>query len=107
MIGNRRRRPKRLKADKGYDDDNFRREVRKRRIIPCIPERQDLRKNEPQRGRPPKKEDRYCRQRWKVERTFSWINNNRRIDRFMEKKQKVYAAFMEVAIMRHYLNLLY
>jgi DDE family transposase len=33
-IGKRRRRPKRLGLDKGYDSDTLRRELRRRRIVP-------------------------------------------------------------------------
>ena len=83
-IGKRKRKPKRLGLDKGYDSEPLRRELRQRRIVPIAP----YRKNHVTipRGRPPKDchEKRYCRQRWKVERTFSWINNARRLDRLIE-----------------------
>lgn len=39
------RRPERLGADKGYDDDKFRKELRKRRIIPCLVRRKNNQKN--------------------------------------------------------------
>ena len=62
-IGQRRRRPKRLGLDKGYDSELHRRALRKRRIIPIAP----YRSNHVTRplGRPPKdrQEKRYCRQR--------------------------------------------
>jgi transposase len=32
---------------------------------------------------------RYCRRRWKVERSFAWINRFRRLDRFLEVSQKI------------------
>ena len=74
----RRLRPKRLGLDKGYDSEPLRRELRKRRITPNAP----YRKNHVAipLGRPPKdrREKRYHRQRWKVERSFAWVNNNRR-----------------------------
>ncbi len=84
-IGKRRRRPKRLGLDKGYDSEPLRRALRSRRITPNAP----YRKNHVSipLGRPPKDkhEKRYCRQRWKVERSFAWANNNRRLDRFLEE----------------------
>lgn len=106
-IGKRKRRPKRLGLDKGYDSEPLRRELRKRRIVPIVPYRKN-RVSIPF-GRPPKDkhQKRYCRQRWKVERTFSWVNNNRRLDRFLECEQKSYRAFVRVYFIKHYLNLLY
>ena len=61
------------------------------------------------KGRPPKDkhEKRYCRQRWKVERGFAWINNCRRLDRFLEESQKTYRAFMRVFFIKHYLDRLF
>lgn len=106
-IGKRRRRPKRLGLDKGYDSEPHRRELRKRRIVPIVP----YRKNHvtKSKGRPPKdhREKRYCRQRWKVERSFSWLNNYRRLARFLEYGQKTYRAFMRVFFIKHYLDALF
>lgn len=61
------------------------------------------------RGRPPKDrlEKRYCRQRWKVERSFAWTNRYRRLDRLLEHGQKAYRAFIRVFFIKHYLDLLY
>jgi len=107
-IGKRKRKPKRLGLDKGYDSDPLRKEVRNRRITPIAPYRSN-RKIKVTRGRPvkDKHEKRYCRQRWKIERTFSWTNNNNRLDRFLEKSQKSYRAFMRVYFIKHYLHLLF
>ena len=106
-IGKRQRKPKRLGLDAGYDSEPLRQQIRRRRITPLVA----YRKNHQAipKGRPPKDkhEKRYCRQRWKVERTFSWTNNNRRLDRMLEQKQKSYRAFIRVYIVKHYLNLLY
>ena len=106
-IGKKKRKPKRLGLDKGYDSEPHRRELRKRRIIPIAP----YRSNHVTRfvGRPPRdrNEKRYCKQRWKVERSFSWTNNNRRIDRMLEKTQRSYRIFLRVYVIKHYLNLLY
>ena len=106
-IGKRRRRPQRLGLDKGYDSEPLRRALRNRGIIPNAP----YRKNHVTvpRGRPPqdKHEKRYCRQRWKVERSFAWLNNYRRLDRFLEESQKSYRAFVRVFFIKHYLDLVF
>ena len=95
------RRPKRLGADKGYDDDKFRKELKQRRIQPCLIRRQNNRKNITQSEL---REKKYSQQRWKVERSFNWINNNRRIDRFMEKKAVNYQGFCYLMFIKYYLK---
>lgn len=100
-IKGRVRRPSRIGADKGYDCDQFRQALRKRHIIPCLLRRQNNHKNIIPSEL---KEQRYNRQRWKVERSFSWINNNRRIDRFMEKKTATYEGFCYLMFIKYYLK---
>ena len=96
-VGKRKRKPKRLGLDKGYDSEPLRRHLRHRRIIPSAP----YRKNHVSipLGRFPKdrRHKRDCRQRWKVERSFAWINNVQRLDRFLERDQKAYQAFLRVS----------
>ena len=106
-IGKLRRRPKRLGLDKGYDSDSLRQELRRRRIVPIASYRSN-RKVDP--ATVPVKErhgKRYCRQRWKVERSFAWINRFRRLDRFLEVSQKSYRAFVRVFFIKHYLDLMF
>lgn len=100
-IRGRIRRPKRLGADKGYDVDNFRKELMKRGVKPCLVRRKNNKKNITKLEL---KEQRYCRQRWKVERSFNWINNNRRIDRFMEKKTSTYQGFCYLMFVKYYIK---
>jgi len=106
-IGKRKRKPNRLGLDKGYDSEPHRRALRQRRIVPIAP----YRKNQVAipRGRPPKDvhQRRYCCQRWKVERSFSWLNIHRRLDRMLEHGQKAYRAFMRVFFLKHYLDALF
>jgi transposase len=106
-IGKRRRRPKRLGLDKGYDSDPLRQALRRRRIVPLASYRRnrklDLRKL-PAKER---YEKRYCRQRWKVERSFAWVNRLRRLDRFLEVSQRSYRAFLRVCFIKHYLDLMF
>ena len=105
-IGKRRRRPKRVGLDKGYDSDPLRQALRRRRIIPIAA----YRRNRPRAAAtaPPKerRHKRYCRQRWKVERSFAWVNRFRRLDRFLEVSQTTYGAFVRVFFLKHYLDLL-
>lgn len=106
-IGKRRRRPKRLGLDKGYDSDELRAELRCRRIVPIAAYRRN-RKLDP--AKLPVKErhgTRYCRQRWKVERSFAWVNRFRRLDRFLEVSQRAYRAFVRVFFIKHYLDLMF
>lgn len=100
-VRGRIRRPKRLGADKGYDDNKFRNELRKRNIKPCLIRRKNNLKHI---TKSELRERKYSQQRWKVERSFSWINNNRRIDRFMEKKTSTYQGFCHLMFIKFYLK---
>ena len=66
-VGRPRRRPDRVTADRGYDHDKYRRELRARRIKPEIARRQ----TEHGSG--------LGRVRWVVERTFAWLHNYKRL----------------------------
>ena len=102
-IGGRIRRPGRLGADKGYDSDRLRKECRKRHIVAVFVPRN---KHEPELTNRERREQKYCRKRWQIERSFAWINFNRRIDRLLERKIKSYEMFMDLACIKHYLKLL-
>lgn len=106
-IGKRRRRPKRLGLDKGYDSDPLRQALRQRRIIPLAAYRENRKVILAQLPPSERKHKRYCRQRWKVERSFAWVNRYRRLDRFLEESQKTYRAFMRAFFMKHYLDLMF
>jgi len=67
--GRPRKRPERLVADKAYDCDRFRGWLRIKG--PCIPPRRSC------KGRY-KWTDEY-KKRWRVERTFAWLGNFRRL----------------------------
>jgi transposase len=90
--GRPRTRPKEVVADKGYDSGPLRRHLRRRGIKPCIPERRGKR---PVPGR--KAELSGYRQRWKVERTFAWLGNFRRLVVRYEWLAHVYWAFVLLA----------
>lgn len=100
-VKGRTRRPERLGADKGYDSDQLRQELRHRGITPILIRRSNNQKNI---IKSELREKKYCRQRWKVERSFNWMNNNRRIDRFMEKKTSTYQGFCYLMFSKYYLK---
>jgi transposase len=66
-VGRPRRRPERLTADRGYDHDKYRRELRCRRIKPEIARRQTGHGSG------------LGRFRWVVERTFAWLHHFKRL----------------------------
>jgi transposase len=87
-------RPRRLVCDKSYDSDGRRERLLLERDIDLVCPRRKNRKREPrQDGR---KLRRYKR-RWKVERTFAWLGNFRRLVVRYERSLKMYRAFFHVA----------
>ena len=105
-IGKRKRKPNRLGLDKGSESEPHRRALRQRRIIPLAPDRKNH-VTVPRRPPQDLHHWRYCRQRWKVERSFSWLNSRRRLDRRLEHGQKAYRASMRVFFLQHYLKALF
>jgi transposase len=67
--------PKRLIGDMAYDSDGLDEKLARRRIEMISPHRSNRKRRATQDGRPMR---RYKR-RWKVERVFSWLQNNRRV----------------------------
>jgi transposase len=85
--------PERLIPDKGYDSDPLRERLAGRGIEMICPHRKNRKRPKTQDGRPLR---RYKR-RWKVERTFAWLGNFRRLVVRYERHLKVYRAFFHVA----------
>jgi transposase len=86
--------PERLICDKGYDSDGLRGRLQSERGIEMVCPHRCNRKRAPlQDGR---KLRRYKR-RWKVERTFAWLGNFRRLVVRYERHLKMYRAFFHVA----------
>lgn len=100
-VGGKVRRPIRLGADKGYDSNRIRDDLKERHIYPCLIRRVN---NTARIGRVEVREQGYCRQRWKVERSFNWLNNNRRVDRFMEKSLSTYKGLCYLVFIKFYLK---
>jgi transposase len=82
MVGRPRRRPERLTADRGYDFDKYRRELRSRRITPEIARRQ----TEHGSG--------LGRARWVVERTFAWLHKFKRLLVRYDRRHEIHQAFL-------------
>lgn len=83
-VGRPRRRADRLLADRGYDFDRYRRELRRRGVKPIIARRST------EHGSGLGKE------RWVVERTFAWLHNFRRLRTRYERRAELHLAFMQL-----------
>lgn len=83
-VGRPRKRSDRLLADRGYDHDKYRRELRKRGVKPIIARRGA------EHGSGLGKE------RWVVERSFAWLHNFRRLRTRYERRAELHLAFMQL-----------
>lgn len=95
--GRPRQRPKELVADKAYDSKSFRDWLRSRKVKPTIPSYERRERKRPKRGRPLKVASGY-EERWKVERTFAWLGNFRRLLVRHERYLSTFRAFLLIAI---------
>jgi len=92
----RKRRPRGMAADKGYDSRPLRQALRRQGIRASIPERQYQHRRK--RGRPPLQDPKLNRRRWVVERTFAWLNNTfRRLRVRYERRASTYYALCALA----------
>ena len=82
--GGRRKRPRKLHADKGYDFPVNRRALRARHIIPRIARRGSESK------------ERLGRYRWVVERDFAWLNQYKRLAVRYERRADIHEAFVHL-----------
>jgi transposase len=80
--GQRRKRPAKLHADKGYDYPFCRALLRRRHITPRIA-RKGIERS-----------DRLGRHRWVVERTLAWLNRYRRLTVRYERRADIHQAFL-------------
>jgi transposase len=97
--GRPKQRPEKLVADRGYDSNAFRRALRSRGIRMCIPPKRRPKNWKPKRGRPivARKDD--YRLRFKVERSFAWLGNFRRLLIRWEHLVGVYRAWFSFALL--------
>lgn len=92
--------PRRLVADKGYDSDAFRARLRARGIGYSIPYKTNATRR--RRRTPVARED--YRERWHIERTFSWPQNFRRLLVRHEGLLSVYRGFFTLGCVLICLN---
>lgn len=83
--GPRRRRPDKLRADKGYDYPDLRRYLRRQRIAVRIARRGV------------DSAERLGRHRWKVERTIAWLDGYRRLTIRYERHGRNFLGFLSLA----------
>jgi len=81
-VGRPRRRPDRVSADRGYDHDKYRRQLRQRGIKPEIARRN----TEHGSG--------LGRYRWVVERTFAWLHQFKRLLVRYDRRAEIHEAFL-------------
>jgi transposase len=91
--GRPQQRPLRVIADRGYDSDPLRWRLLSRGILLICPHRRRRRKPLLQDGRSLRR----YRKRWKIERTFAWLGNFRRLVVRYENHLLMYQAFFHVA----------
>ncbi len=84
---------RRLILDRGYDSDPLRERLKNKGIEMICPHRCNRKKPKTQDGRTLR---RYKR-RWKVERTFAWLGNYRRLLVRWERDLVVYRGFFHLA----------
>ena len=99
-------RPRELWADRGYDTEALREQLRERSIEPRISRKRP-------RGQPPppqarmiwrgrrrraKTPDPLARERWPVERTNAWLKALRRIGTRRDRKADNYLAFLQLGM---------
>jgi len=84
VVGRPRQRPDLVVADRGYDHDKYRRELRRRGMKPVIARRA----TEHGSG--------LRTLRWVVERTFAWLHFLRRLRLRWERRPELHEAFMHL-----------
>jgi len=98
--GRPKKRPKRLIADKAYDSDPLRKRLKVFKIDLIVPHRNNRKKPKMQDARTLRR----YRQRWKIERTFAWLGNYRRLLVRHERQIDMYRAFFHLACIMIVLN---
>jgi transposase len=89
----RPKQPLRVIADRGYDSNPLRLRLRERGMILIAPHRRNRTRNLMNDGRMLRR----YRKRWKVERTFAWLGNYRRLVVRYDRRLSMYRAFFHLA----------
>jgi transposase len=90
------KRPRRVVADRGYDWQQLRQDLRARKITPYIPKRQGWKSkiNHTMSHRLIY----WYKKRWVVERTFAWLQNYRKLTVRWERSLTTYTGLMHLAL---------
>jgi len=91
--GRPQKRPLRVIADRGYDSDPLRGRLLNRGLLLIAPHRKNRRAPSLNDGRILRR----YRKRWKVERTFAWLGNYRRLVVRYDRHLHMYRAFFHIA----------
>lgn len=91
--GRPQKRPLRIIADRGYDSDRLRWRLIHRGMLLISPHRKNRRAAPLNDGRTVRR----FRKRWKVERTFAWLGNYRRLVVRYERSLSMYRTFFHIA----------
>ncbi len=91
--GRPRQKPVRLIADRAYDSDPLRCNLRKQGIELVCPHRRNRKRPATQDGRALRR----YRKRWRVERTIAWLGAYRRLVVRYERYTRLYLAFLHFA----------
>jgi transposase len=86
-------RPLRIVADRAYDSDPLRWRLLQRGMLLICPHRKSRRKLSLNDGRTLRR----YRKRWKIERTFAWLGNFRRLLVRYDHQIQMYRAFFHLA----------
>lgn len=89
----RRRLPKHLIADRGYDSDPLRERLADRGVVLTCPYRRNNRRRRYEDGR----RLRSYRHRWIIERTIAWFGAFRRLQIRYERSTRMFLAFFQFA----------
>lgn len=93
VAGRHRRNIRRLIADRAYDSDTLREHLAQQNIELICPHRGGRTKKKTQDGRALRR----YRHRWKIERTFAWLGNFRRLVVRYDRSTLIYEAFFHLA----------
>ena len=91
--GRPQKRPRRVIADRAYDSDPLRGRLLDRGLLLIVPHRKNRRAPSLNDGRTLRR----YRKRWKVERTFAWLGNFRRLVVRYDRLLNLYRAFFHIA----------
>ena len=91
--GRPKEKPQRVIADRAYDSSKLRRALSRRNIELVCPHRRGRKRPAEQDGRALRR----YRKRWKIQRTFAWLQNFRRLLVRQDRHILVYQGFFHLA----------